>query len=219
MVLELQEGKGKKSALLLDGEVYCCCYRKDLQSVGITEGEEVEEAALSRLNREVFLPRAKKRSLFLLNKKRYTRQEMIKKLVADGYPEETVTETLSYLQKLRYIEDTPYAQGYALSLLPKCSKRELYQKMLQKGFEKELIDTAIKEAEKEYLSENENGEEETASPELSAIRTYLRKKGYRPEETTEEKKKKMMMSLYRRGFSLSDVRKVIGETEETEWVE
>lgn len=218
MVLELQEGKGKKSTVLLDGEFYCRCYPKDLQNAGITEGEEVEASALSRLNREVFLPRAKKRSLFLLNKKRYTRQEMVKKLGADGYPEETVTETLLYLQKLRYIEDTSYAQGYALSLLTKCSKRELYQKMLQKGFDKELIDIAIKEAEKEYLPENENGEE-TEAPELSAIRTYLRKKGYRPEQATDEKKKKMMMSLYRRGFSLSDIRKVIGETEETEWME
>ncbi len=216
MVLELQEEKGNKATLLLDGAAYCRCYRKDLRSAGIAEGEEVDEAVLDRFNREVLLPRAKRRSLFLLNRKRYTAQEMRKKLTADGYPGEVVEETLSYLQELRYIDDVSYAQGYALSLLPRCSERELCQKMLQRGFEKELVAEAIKEAQKEYSLENGGGEAEYELPELSAIRAYLRKKGYQPEQATQEKKKKVIAALYRRGFSLSDIRKVIGETEEME---
>lgn len=213
MRLELQEEKGNKVLLLLDGEAHCRCYRKDLRSAGIAEGEEIGEAALSRFIREILLPRAKRRSLFLLNKKRYTAQEMRKKLTADGYPGETVEETLLYLQELRYIDDVSYAQGYALSLLPQCSEREIYQKMLQRGFEKELITEAIEEAQREYSLENGNKEAENEPPELAAIRTYLRKKGYQPEQATKEKKKKVIAALYRRGFSLPDICKVIGETE------
>ncbi len=216
MLLELQEEKGNKITLLLDGEVYCRCYRKDLRSIGIAEGEEIDETVLDRFIREVLLPRAKRRSLFLLNKKRYTAQEMRKKLTADGYPKEIVEETLLYLKELRYIEDVSYAQGYALFLLPQCSEREIYQKMLQRGFEKELVTAAIKEAQREYSLENGSDEAESEPPELSAIRTYLRKKGYQPEQATQEKKKKVMAALYRRGFSLSDIRRVIGETEEME---
>lgn len=213
MRLELQEEKGNKVLLLLDGEAYCRCYRKDLRSAGIAEGEEIGEAALSQFIREILLPRAKRRSLFLLNRKRYTAQEMRKKLTADGYPGETVEETLLYLQELRYIDDVSYAQGYALSLLPQCSEREIYQKMLQRGFEKELITEAIEEAQREYSLENGNKEAENEPPELAAIRTYLRKKGYQPEQATKEKKKKVIAALYRRGFSLPDICKVIGETE------
>lgn len=216
MLLELQEEKGNKITLRLDGEVYCRCYRKDLRSIGIAEGEEIDETVLDRFIREVLLPRAKRRSLFLLNKKRYTVQEMRKKLTADGYPKEIVEETLLYLKELRYIEDVSYAQGYALFLLPQCSEREIYQKMLQRGFEKELVTAAIKEAQREYSLENGSDEAESEPPELSAIRTYLRKKGYQPEQATQEKKKKVMAALYRRGFSLSDIRRVIGETEEME---
>lgn len=213
MVLELQERKGnaKKRIVLLDGEVYCCCYPKDLKTVGIKEGEETEEAMLKRLDEEIFLPRAKRRSLFLLNKKRYTEQEMRKKLKADGYPEAVIEEVLLYLQKLHYIEDISYAQGYATVWISKCSERELYQKMLQKGFEKEVITDAIKAAKEEYYFVNGSEAEEAEAPELAAIRMHLRKKGVPSEQIPEEKKKKLVMSLYRKGFSLSDIKKVMGD--------
>lgn len=214
MLLELQEKNKGRCTVLLDGEVYCRCYRKDLQSIGITEGKETEENALFRLNREVLLPRAKRRSLLLLNKKRYTRQEMMKKLKSDGYPEQTVEETLSYLEELRYIDDLSYAQGYASFWLPKCSARGLYQKMLQKGFEKEIVSEAVKEAQREYALEKGGEEEGGETPELSAIRDYLRKKGYCPGQVTEEKKKKLAAALYRKGFLFSDIKRVIGEFSE-----
>ncbi len=216
MRLELQEGKEKKHIVLLDGEVYCRCYLKDLKSAGIEEGKEVNASMLCRLQQEVLLPRAKRRSLLLLNKKWYTRQEMQKKLKADGYPEQVIAETLSYLEEFRYIEDFSYAREYASSLLPRCSEREAYQKMLQKGFGKETITEAMKAAREEYFFENGGEEKEPEPPELFAIRTYLRKKGYHPEQTNGEKKQKMVMALYRKGFSMSDIRTVIGDFEGAE---
>lgn len=215
MVLELCEKKGKKYTVCLNGERYCRCYPKDLRELGFeefSEGQEteVEEAVLAEFERTVFLPRAKKRALLLLGKKEYTKREMEKKLVSDGYPDATVSVTLEYLAELRYVEDASYAERYALYLLPRHSEREAYQKMLQKGFDKEMIKEAMAAAKETYrLEHGEAGDEET-SPELDAIRTFLRKKGYRPEFADEEKKKKMVMSLYRKGFSLSDIRTVIG---------
>lgn len=221
MVLELKEKKGKKYAVYLDEELYCRCYPNDLRVLGFSEfseGQEaeVEEDALTELERTVFLPRAKKRALFLLGKKEYTKREMQKKLLADGYSESIVTATLDYLAELRYVEDTSYAERYAYYLLPRCSEREIYQKMLQKGFEKELIKEAMEAATERYRFEHGSDDVEEESPEIEAIRTILRKKGYRPEFTDEEKKKKMVMALYRKGFSLSDIRAVIGEFEEEE---
>ncbi len=210
---EKQEKRGKKQTILLNGEVYCRCYLKDLVEVGLKAGEEVDEAMLERLNREVFFPRAKRRSLYLLNKKRYTRQEMIRKLKSDGYPDAVVDETLLYLEKLRYVEDVSYANGYAFSLLQRCSEREVYQKMLQKGFEKELIAEALKEARETYYLEN-GTTEDTEPPEIVVIRSYLRKKGYQFRQSTEEKKKKMIQALCRKGFLFSDIKKVLGEIEE-----
>jgi len=223
MVLEVQEKKGKKYTVYLNGEPYCRCYPKDLRELGFEEFDEgqeseVEETVVSDFERTVFLPRAKKRALLLLGKKEYTRREMEKKLLNDGYPFATVSSTLAYLAELRYVEDTSYAERYAYSLLPRCSEREVFQKMLQKGFEKELIKEAIETAKETYQFEHVEVEGEEISPERDAIRTFLRKKGYCVELADEEKKRKMVMALYRKGFLLADIRTVLGEFEEEEFL-
>lgn len=219
MFLELQETeekqgkKAKKHTVLLDDEIYCRCYRKDLKDAGISGDTEVAKEALQRLENEIFLPRAKRRSLFLLNKKRYTRKEMVRKLHTDGYPASVTEQTLSYLESLHYIEDHSYAEGYALSLLTRCSERELIQKMIQKGFDKELIPEAIQRAKDTYREENDI-EADVDSPEVAAIRLYLRKKGISSGMMLDEdKKKKIIQSLYRKGFHFSDIKKVLGEVE------
>ncbi len=220
MVLEVREKVGKKYSVTLNGEPYCRCYPGDLRSLGVTElseGQETEVSAeaMSEFERTVFLPRAKKRSLMLLGKKEYTKREMTKKLSSDGYPENVTEAVLDWLAELRYVEDRAYAERYAFHLLASHSEREIIQKMQMKGFEKELIKEALVAAKERYREEYaEDTVGDAVSPEQEAIRTFLRKKGYRPENSDEEKKKKLVMSLYRKGFSFSDIRAVIGEFEE-----
>lgn len=226
MVLELHEKTGRKYSLFLNGEKYCRCYPGDLRGLGFSEfsvGQETEvsEETLAGFERTVFLPRAKKRSLMLLGKKEYTRREMTKKLMTDGYPETVTEAVLSWLAELHYVDDLSYAERYAFSLLSRHSEREILQKMQQKGFEKELVKDALVAAKERYHEEHfgigVDGEDVTGGQEFSAeqeaIRTVLRKKGYRPETADAEKKQKLVMSLYRKGFSLSDIRFVIGEFE------
>ncbi len=227
MVLEIREKNGRKYTLFLDGERYCRCYPGDLRGLGFSdfsEGKESEvaEERLVELERTVFLPRAKRRSLMLLGKKEYTERELTKKLSADGYPEIVTAAVLSWLSELHYVDDDSFAERYAFSLLSRHSEREIVQKMQQKGFEKDLIKEALGAAKERYLEEHISGgvdsggddREEAFSPEQMAIRSFLRKKGYRPEATDNEKRKKLMMSLYRKGFSMSDIRAMLGECEE-----
>jgi len=214
MVLEIREKTGKKYVLTCDGERYCRCYPGDLRELGfteLTEGQTValSEQALAELEKTVFLTRAKRRSLFLLGKKEYTSREMMKKLADDGYPEAVTAAVLAWLSELRYVDDGFYAERYALYLLPRCSERELMQKMYQKGFEKEVIKEALEQAKVRYREENSSEEEESVSPEEEAIRAFLRKKGYHPETADEEKKKKLAAALYRKGFSLDKIRELL----------
>ncbi len=218
MRLEVREKSGKKYNVWLNSEPYCKCYPKDLRELGFmdaSEGQETEisEDVLAVFESEVFLTRAKRRSLFLLGKKEYTQKEMAKKLSADGYPKSVVTAVLQYLEELRYINDVSYAERYAFHLLQRCSERELFQKMQQKGFERELINEALESAKERYQLEYSVSDEQEVSPEQAAIASFLRKKGFSPEKTDAEKKQKLVMSLYRKGFSLSDIRAVVGEFE------
>lgn len=227
MVLEVREKTGRKYTLFLDGERYCRCYPGDLRALGFSdfsEGQETEVTGerLAELERTVFLPRAKRRSLMLLGKKEYTERELMKKLAADGYPESVTKAVLSWLSELHYVDDCSFAERYAFSLLSRHSEREIIQKMQQKSFEKDVIKDALTAAKERYREEhsdrnNDIGSDEggrTFSTEQEAIRTFLRKKGYRPEATDTDKRKKLMMSLYRKGFSMSDIRAVLGECEE-----
>lgn len=219
MVLEIKEKSGKKYGLWIDGERYGRFYPGDLRELGfsdISEGQELTlaDAALDAFEQNVLLPRAKRRSLFLLGKKEYTEQELKKKLITDGYSETVISGVLTYLGELHYVDDFSYAERYAFSLLSRCSERELFQKMLQKGLEKELVKEALAAAKERYYYEQEGRENVEFSPELEAIRSFLRKKSYSPDTVTPEKKKKAVSSLYRKGFSMSDIRKVMGEVEE-----
>lgn len=220
MILEVKEKSGKKYTLLRDGEPYCKCYPKDLREIGVPFDGEEEPVEVSGDNlflfeRTVLLPRAKKRALLLLGKKEYTSREMEQKLKRDGYPDTVVSEVLDWLKELRYVDDRSYGERYVLHLLPKCSEREIYQKMQQKGFEKEFIKDAYTTALESYRLEQGMEEDSESSPEQEAIRSFLRKKGYHPDALDGEKKQKMVMSLYRKGFSFSDIRAVMGffETE------
>lgn len=227
MIVEVREKSGRKYVLLLNGEKYCKCYPGDLHALGVAEVSvgyetEVAETVLAEVERTVFLPRAKRRSLMLLGKKEYTGREMKKKLSTDGYSETVVEAVLEWLEELRYVNDTSYAERYAFSLLSRHSEREILQKMQQKGFEKDVIKEALAMAKERYREESVSlkemdgvgGAEESFSIEQEAIRTFLRKKGYCSENADEEKKKKLTMSLFRKGFSMSDIRAVLGECED-----
>jgi len=227
MVLEVREKTGRKYTLILDGEQYCRCYAGDLRTLGFSEFSEgletdISRDALAEFERTVFLPRAKRRSLMLLGKKEYTRREMTKKLSGDGYPKTVTDSVLDWLGSLHYVDDGSFAERYAFSLLSRHSEREIVQKMQQKGFEMNLIKEALTVAKEWYQEEYrdrddamgiEDGDKKF-STEQNAIRTFLRKKGYCPETTDIDKKRKLMMSLYRKGFSMSDIRAVLGECEE-----
>lgn len=219
MVLEIKEKSGKKYGLWMNGERYGRWYPGDLLELGfseISEGQELmlTDVAFAEFEQSVLLPRAKRRSLFLLGKKEYTEQELKKKLITDGYSETVISTVLEYLAELHYVDDFSYAERYAFSLLSRCSERELFQKMLQKGLEKELVKAALESAKERYRYEQEGTDDKEGSPELEAIRNFLRKRGYSTDVASAEKKKKMVTSLYRKGFSMSNIRKVFGEVEE-----
>ena len=238
MVLEIREKVGKKFFVTCDGERYCRCYPGDLRELGFTElseGQRVElsEQSLAELEKTVFLTRAKRRSLFLLGKKEYTEQELCRKFSSDGYPESVTKAVISWLKELRYVDDFSYAERYAFSLLSRHSEREILQKMQQKGFERNLVKEALAAAKERYSEEHSVGVvcnggdgceksgcekmQKPLSPETEAIRSFLRKKGYSPESTDPEKRKKLVASLYRKGFSMTHIREVMGELSEEYW--
>ena len=143
----------------------------------------------------------KKRALHLLERKDYSKKELIERLQKDGYESELIVEIIEYVDSFHYLDDIRVAGSYIRVRKHQKSKRELEYKLKQRGISDEDIAFAMEE---NY--ENEDG---TSQEEL-AIRKYLQK--YHLEEgeleaLSYEEKQKIAVKLYRKGYASEEIKK------------
>ncbi|MBR2276014.1 MAG: regulatory protein RecX [Lachnospiraceae bacterium] len=137
----------------------------------------------------------------LLLKQNRTEQSLRKKLLETGYTEEEASTGIDYVKRFGYLDDRRFAASYIRSISGRYSLSVLKRKLSEKGVSPEDIDAAVEEAFEEG-SLNEEGEEEL-------IEKLIRKKypdGILPDENA---KNKLFASLYRKGFAVRDVEKVL----------
>ena len=142
----------------------------------------------------------KKRALHLLERKDYSKRELIERLQKDGYETELIEEIIAYVDSFHYLDDVRVAGAYIRVRKHQKSKRELEYKLKQRGISDEDIALA--------MEENYEMEDGTSQEEL-AIQKYLQK--YHLEDEIEtlsyEEKQKIAMKLYRKGFASEEIRK------------
>lgn len=149
------------------------------------------------------LLKGKKRALRLLERKDYSRKELIDKLKKDGYTENLVDKIIEYIDSYHYLDDSRVAGNYIRSRMGYKSKRELEYKLKQKGISEEEIDAA--------MGENYKNEENIPQEEV-AIRKFLQKYQINDESVIDvsfEEKQKLAAKLYRKGFDLDKIRKIL----------
>ena len=147
------------------------------------------------------LLQGKKRALRLLERKDYTRKELLDKLRKDGYSEELVDKIIEYIDSYHYLDDTRVAGNYIRGRMEHKSKKEIEYMLKQKGISEEEIDLA--------MSENYKNEDGIPQEEI-AIRRFLQKLHIDDEaifELSYEEKQKIAAKLYRKGFALEKIRK------------
>jgi len=149
------------------------------------------------------LLKGKKRALRLLERKDYSRKELIDKLKKEGYTENLVDKIIEYIDSYHYLDDSRVAGNYIRSRMGYKSKRELEYKLKQKGISEEEIDAA--------MGENYKNEENIPQEEV-AIRKFLQKYQINDESVIDvslEEKQKLAAKLYRKGFDLDKIRKIL----------
>lgn len=148
-----------------------------------------------KLEEKELLIKGKKRALRLLERKDYSRKELINRLLKDGYEENMVEQIIAYVDSYHYLDDARVAENYIRGRKSYKSKRELQYLLKQKGIEEEDISSAMGE---NYTDETE------------AIQRYLRKFRLEEEildEMSYEEKQKIAAKLYRKGFAQEVIRK------------
>lgn len=203
IVTAVEQAAKTRCRVFLDGEFAFTLYRGELRKYGIIENKELSEEDFLELRTQVLPKRAKLRAMNLLKSRQYTEKQLLDKLLLGGYTQELAQEAVDYVKSYRYIDDVRYAYDYMLCHMESRSRKEIEQKLQQKGVSKENI----KQALDQYM------EYEQLPDEKDMIRKMLEKKHCLGRTLDEKEKRRIYGFFYRKGFSQEAVKCVLRENE------
>ena len=202
IVTHIEEISKSKVKVTFDQDLILTIYKCELKIFHIKEHETIEQEELDQLI-QVLKKRAKLRCMNLLKSRDYTVYQLKSKLRDNGYPDEIVDCAIEYVASYGYVDDARYAHAYIESASKTKSHRQIENDLVRKGVDKQIILSAFAQLMQE---QDEDTEEEL-------IRQYLVKKHYDRSSASYEERRKMIAFLYRKGFLLDKIYKIVGENE------
>ncbi len=192
----LDHGKGK-AQVSFDEKEALILYKSEIKKLGMEEQMFVSEELYHRLFYEIVGKRAIKRAMHLLEKMDRTEQQLRRKLLEGGYPDELVEEAIAYVKSYHYIDDERYARAFIRLNQDRRSIGRMKMDLFAKGISADIIDRAINE-EYETLPE-------------TLIQKLMEKKNFDPDAATRQETAKMYQYLFRKGFSSNEIMHVLKE--------
>lgn len=140
------------------------------------------------------LLKAKKKAMSLLKYMDRTEWQLRDKLAAKGFSEEAVEGAVDYVKSFHYLDDYRYAVHFVELHYEQRSRQRMRQDLYQRHVPEEYIDLAL-----ESICENDD----------VALQEALRKITKGETEYSYEEKQKIAGKLYRKGFRLGDIKRVL----------
>lgn len=197
MVITQMDSFGKDKLLItLDEEISFCLYQKEVHHLQLEPGAELTDTLYQEIRKEILIPRARKRTMYLLEKLDRTEAQLREKLRQGRYPEDIIENAIAYVKGFHYVDDLRYAESYVRCYSQSKSRRLLYQELVGKGVPRDLIEQALEE---EYETEDESAK----------IVRWLEKKHYSAEEADPKQRQRMYQFLLRKGFRSGDVLRLL----------
>ena len=197
MIITQMDSFGKDKLLItLDEEISFCLYQKEAHHLQLEPGAELTDTLYQEIRKEILIPRARKRTMYLLEKMDRTEAQLREKLRQGRYPEDIIENAIAYVKGFHYVDDLRYAESYVRCYSQSKSRRRLYQELVGKGVPRDLIEQALEE---EYETEDESAK----------IVRWLEKKHYSAEEADPKQRQRMYQFLLRKGFRSGDVLRLL----------
>ncbi len=193
----------KRDKVYIDGEFAFLLYKGEVRDFNLAENASISDNDYRQIMEEILPKRCKLRAMNLLQKKDYTTKQLTDKLSEGMYPQSIVTQAIEYVRSYRYLDDERYVRDYVTYHISSRSRNRIIQDLMGKGISKEFMLPIL----------DEIYSEESDDTEIEQIRHLLVKKHYDPNNSDFKEKQKMMAFLMRRGFQMSDIRKVINAEE------
>lgn len=199
LITAIEEKKKGMSAVYIDGEYAMKLDTFTLAQEGIRAGTEIDDDTLYGLIQSSNFNRAKEKALYLLEYRSRSRKELVQK-IEPLYGSEAAELVADKMVQLGLVNDERFARDFAEELFAKkkfAPKRVEYE-LLQKGIDRDIIDTVI--------------EELTPDPE-EQIRSLIEKK-YRNKIYDKVSRRKTANALAALGYSYYDINSVLSEYED-----
>ena len=196
-VTGIEEISKSRSRVFIDGEFAFVLYKGELRLYHILAGQEIKEEDYNVIWNEVLPKRAKLRAMNLLKSREYTTKQLYNKLKEGEYPERIIEIALDYVAGFHYTDDLRYAVDYISGHENTRSRRRIEQDLTGKGINRETMEKAWAEWEKQGGSQDEQ----------AMIRELLNKRKYNPADTDRKEQQKLYGFLLRKGFSGEQVRR------------
>ncbi len=161
MILTAKPGKGEKIHLSLDGEYIATVNADYWFTCGIKSGAEITSEQLDELLSESARRKMMNKALDLLSMRDYSRRELSDKLVTKAWEKkeqkdmdlgslkQQASDICDRLEELGLLNEERFARSYVDELLRRkhLSKRGLKTALIQKGVQRDIIETVLEEVE------------------------------------------------------------------------
>ncbi|MCI9406372.1 MAG: regulatory protein RecX [Oscillospiraceae bacterium] len=147
--------KAKKGYhLFVEGEYALTLSAEVLAQAGLRAGQEITPQRLDEIKQAGDRRRARERALYLLESRSHSQKELFDKLCR-SVPEEIAREAADRMVVLGLVDDESYARRWAAMLWreKKYGPRRIRQGLMQKGFDRELIDQVLEEMNDSFMQE------------------------------------------------------------------
>lgn len=203
-VTDIKDYKVKgKYEIYLNDEFAFLLYKSELKKYNINIGDEISTQLYNDVLNDTLLKRSKKRAMNILLKGDVPERKLREKLSENLYPEKCIEDTISYVKKYNYVDDSRFARTYIGLNANSKSRQVIKNKLVEKGIDKDTIEEQLRI----YYDEDELnfGTEEELLKKL-----FLKKiKGRDISDYNE--KQKVYASLFRKGFTIGQIEKVYNE--------
>ena len=173
-------------------------YKGELSRYGIKAGETLPEDIYTKIMEEVLPKRAKSKALHLLEGMARSEANLKQKLKQGYYPDAIIQQAVDYVKSFGYLDDSRYARDFVESKISQKSRREMYGLLLNKGIDKDIIETVLDEYYQEEVEEE-------------SIRQIIKRKRIDLEAITLKERQKLYRYLASKGFGYEVISRVLQE--------
>lgn len=153
--IEAQKKDRHRYNIFIDGSFAFGLYEDSVLKYGLRSGDELNEKKIIEMREFDEFGYGKKAAYSFLAYKPRSKKDLVKKLKQKKVSDKIIDDIIELLEKQKYLNDEIYARNYLEDKLNSkpIGKRIAKMKLLEKGIDKELIESAINEnysADKEF---------------------------------------------------------------------